>query len=418
MRCTFISACALATMMVTATRAAAQDSSFTLARAIAAGRAASAELAAAQAARDAAVARARQAGAFANPVLSYSREQTGSGGATTSQDVIAVDQVVENPGLRGARRDAMRYRVIAAEARVQGVQAEVDFDVTRAYAQGMAGARRSALAEQARRAFASALVTTERRLREGDISGLQARRVRLEAARYAALRGEAVLASRTAQLTFAMLTGLPLDSSASLGAPVLTDAAALPPDSLIGLALQWRGDLAAASAEVDVMRAEARVAGRERLPHATLTLGSKSEDAIGGARLSGFVAGVALPLPLWDRRGAAVEATVAETRREYAEWAGLRRRIAREVTEASEALRSVQEQLQALGPELQGDASAALRSAQLAYTEGELTLLEWLDTVRAYYETEAAIANLRAELLVRAAALGRAVGVTMIRELR
>lgn len=418
MRCTFISACVFAITMVTATSAAGQDSAFTFARAISAGRAASAELAAARAALDAAMARARQAGAFANPVLSYNREQTGTGAATTSQDVIAVDQVVENPGVRAARRDATRFRVAAAEARVRNIEAGVDFEVTRAYAQSLAGARRAALADQARRAFAAALATTERRLREGDISGLQARRVRLEAARYTALRSEAVLASRAARLAFATLTGLSMDSTATLSAPVLTDVASRPADALIVIALQSRGDLAVASAEVDVTRAEARVAGRERFPHATLTVGSKSEEAVGGERLTGFVAGVSLPLPLWDRRGAAVDAAVAEARREYAEWAGLRRRIAREVIEAAEAVTSVQEQLQTLGPALQADAAAALRSAQVAYSEGELTLLEWLDTVRAYYETESSIANLRAELLIHAAALGRAVGVNMIRELR
>ena len=418
MRCTYITACAFAIAMVTATSAAGQDSAFTFTRAITAGRAVSAELAAARAALDAARARARQAEAFANPVLSYNREQTGTDAATTSQDVIAVDQVVENPGIRAARRDAARFMIAAAEARVRSIEGDIDFEVTRAYAQSLASARRAALADQARRAFAAALVTAERRLREGDISGLQARRVRLEAARYTALRGEAVLASRAAHLTFATLTGLSIDSTATANAPVLTGVASLPADSLIVIALQSRGDLAAASAEVDVMRAESRVAGRERLPHATLTVGSKTEESIGGERLNGFVAGVSLPLPLWDRRGAAAEATVAETRREYAEWAGLRRRIAREVTEAAEAVRSVQEQLQTLGPALQADAAAALRSAQVAYTEGELTLLEWLDTVRAYYETETSIANLRAELLIRAAALGRAVGLKTIRELR
>ena len=418
MRCTLIPACALAITIVTAGSAAGQDSSLTYAGAIAAGRAASAELAAAQAALDAARARARQSGAYSNPVPSYNREQAGSGGATTSQDVIAVEQVVENPGVRSARRDAMRFRVIAAEARVRSVEAGVDFEVTRAYAHSVASARRAELAEQARRAFAAALTVTERRLREGDISGLQARRVRLEAARYAALRGEAMLASRTARLAFAMLTGVPMDSTATLSAPALTDAALLPADSLIPLALLSRGDLMVASAEVDVMRAEARVAERERLPHATLTLGSKREEPIAGERLNGFVAGVALPLPLWDRRGAATQASVADARREYAEWAGLRRRIAREVTEASDALQSAQEQLDAIGPALQADAATALQSAQVAYTEGELTLLEWLDTARAYYETETAIANLRAEVLIRAASLGRAVGVNMIRELR
>jgi outer membrane protein TolC len=90
----------------------------------------------------------------------------------------------------------------------------------------------------------------------------------------------------------------------------------------------------------------------------------------------------------------------------------------REVTEAAESFRAVQDQLRTLSPSLQADAASVLRSAQVAYAEGELTLLEWLETVRAYYETETAIANLRAELIIRAATLERAVGTPFIQELR
>lgn len=403
--------------VATTSPAIAQDST-ALGRAVAAGRAASADVAAARAALDAARGRARQAGAHLNPVLSYSREQTSASGASTAQDVIAVDQSIENPGLRGARRDAARHRVAAAEARVRAAEAESDLAVTRAFAQAIAGRRRAALADQAATVFGAAVVTSERRLREGDISGFAARRIRLEAARYSALRAEATLASHSATLALATLTGAEVPTVADVPVPDAAPLAALSADSLVALALRHRGDLAAAAADVDAWRAEARVAERERLPHATLTIGTKTEEPVAGERLSGFVAGVALPLPLWDRRGGAVQAQVAESRRRDAEWRGLRRRVAREVDEALASLRAVQDQLRALSPSLQGDAAAALRSAEVAYAEGELTLLEYLDTVRAYYETETSIANLRAELLVRAAVLEHAVGTHFIQERR
>jgi cobalt-zinc-cadmium efflux system outer membrane protein len=418
---TFGRSCAVVALAgVAAAQASAQSRPDTLSlqRARAAGRAVSAELAAAQAALDVARGRVRQAGAFPNPVLSYNREQTGASGASTSQDVIAVDQAIENPSLRSARGDAARFRARAAEARVRAAEADVDLEVTRAWARSQASARRAGLADQAARAFGAAMTTSERRLQEGDISGFAARRIRLEAARYAALRAEAVLESRTANLALGVRTGLPVDSSTVLLPPSLNDQMLQPADTLIVTALLSRADLAAASAEVDAARADARISEGERFPAATLTLGSKTEQPVAGERLSGFVAGIALPLPLWDRRGGATEAQVSEARRRYVEWGGLRRAVGREVQEATMALRAVQEQLRLLGPTLQADARSALRAAQVAYSEGELTLLEWLDTVRAYYETETSIANLQAELLVRAAALERAVGTNVFPELR
>lgn len=416
---TFRRSCAaIAFVGVAAAQASAQsrEDTLSLARARAAGRSASAELAAMQAALDVARGQARQAAAFPNPVLSYSREQAGASGASTSQDIISVDQPIENPGLRSARGDAARFRVRAAEARVRAAEFDVDLEVTRAWARSQASARRADLAHQAARAFAAAMATSERRLQEGDISGFAARRIRLEAARYAALRAEAVLESRSANLALTARTGLPVDSATVLVSPPLS-AFLLPPDSLIVTALMSRADLAAASAEVDAARADARISEGERLPSAMLTVGHKTEQPLAGERLSGFVAGIALPLPLWDRRGGATGAQVAEARRRYVEWGGLRRTVGREAQDAALSLLAVQEQMRALGPALQADAQTALRSAQVAYSEGELTLLEWLDTVRAYYETETSIAHLRAELVVRAAVLERAIGRHIFQEL-
>ncbi|MDQ3673079.1 MAG: TolC family protein, partial [Gemmatimonadota bacterium] len=146
-----------ATLLALAQSLRAQDTtSLALPRARALARTASPELAAARHSVDAARGRARQAGAFMNPVLSYDREQTGEGGESTSQEIIAIDQTIEAPGLRTARRDAARLRVTLAEARLRGAEAQLDLDVTRAFAHAVAARRRAELADQAARAFATA----------------------------------------------------------------------------------------------------------------------------------------------------------------------------------------------------------------------------------------------------------------------
>jgi outer membrane protein TolC len=91
----------------------------------------------------------------------------------------------------------------------------------------------------------------------------------------------------------------------------------------------------------------------------------------------------------------------------------VRRRITREVLEAQDALSAVEQQRSLLAPQLGVPAAAALRSAQVAYAEGEITLLEWLDAVRAYHEAESAFANLVAESLIRRATLERVVSAQL-----
>ncbi|MGZ8454977.1 MAG: TolC family protein, partial [Gemmatirosa sp.] len=124
-----------------------------------------------------------------------------------------------------------------------------------------------------------------------------------------------------------------------------------------------------------------------------------------------FVAGISIPLPMFDRRAGAIEAAEAEARRVVAEGDVVRRRITREVADAADALRAVEEQRAALAPHLGDGAQIALRAVQASYAEGEITLVEWLDAVRAYQDAESTYATLQAEVAVRRAALARAIGL-------
>jgi len=387
----------------------------------AAARRVSPDLAAARAALDAASARARQAGALTNPTLSYAYEQTSAGGQRNSQSIALMEQPLELTGVRGARHDAARLRQEAAEADLRAVEGQVGFEVTRAYALAQAAHERMTLADRAATAFDRAQRVTGARLAAGDVSGYEARRIRLEGARYAALRAEAALARRTAFMALAALVGAPADS---LVLPALAPPESLPPaspatsrDSILTLALGRRPELLAAERHAAAALADARAAGRERIPVPIASAGWKTERVTtGGARLDGFVAGISLPLPFWNRRDGAVAAAGADARRRAAEVDIVRRRIAREVEEAYAALRAAEEEVARLSPALGPEATAALRAAEGAYTEGEIALVEWLDAVRAYHEAESILVTLRAELYVRRAALERATGGTLFED--
>ncbi|MDQ3138424.1 MAG: TolC family protein, partial [Gemmatimonadota bacterium] len=156
-----------------------------------------------------------------------------------------------------------------------------------------------------------------------------------------------------------------------------------------------------------------RVAGAERIPTPVLSGGFKGERLATGESLRGFVAGVSLPLPLWDRRGGAIAAVGAEASRRNAELEGARRQAAREIEDAYASHQAIAGQLAVLQGQLGEDASKARQAAEAAYAEGEIGLLEWLDSVRAYQEAETTYATLRAEYVARRAALERATGATL-----
>lgn len=378
-------------------------------------RSASPELSAAREAVAAARGRELQAGAFPNPALAYSTERTSGGGGTNRQQIVGFEQPLELAGQRGARREAAELRRRAAQARLESAQAMLDFEVAKAYALTVAAERRAALARQAASAFAEAGRVSQQRLAAGDVSVYADRRLRLEAARYAALESESVLARRSARVALSALVAASTDSISAMSA-VLSDSLPflVPPMSLAILrtvALRARSDYKEVSLEAEASAAEARVVSRDRIPTPVISAGYKQEDAAGIVEsLNGFAAGFSIPLPIWDRKKGAVAAADAEGRRAAAEREIVRRRVVQQVAEAHDALLAVEQQRAILAPQLGAQSAAALRSAQVAYAEGEVTLLEFLDAVRAYHEAESAYAALIGESLIRRAGLERVIG--------
>src|SRR5215207_2506319 len=396
----------------------------TLAAAQDAARRSSPDLRSAREAVAAAAGRERQAGAFANPTLAYGREQVARGGQSNAQDIAQLEQPLEIGGQRAARRSSAALRRAAVEARLAATTSQLDFEVARAYALAVAADRRARVAEQTTGSFTEAQRVSDRRLAAGDVSGYTARRLRLEAVRYAARRASAALERRSTRVALATLMGLTTLAVDSLALPTelqepAGEAATLPAtEDLLARADSSRADLRAAALEAEAVAAEARLTARDRIPTPTLSAGYKGErvaDSVGGsgARFGGFVAGLSIPVPLFDRRAGAIEAATADARRAIAETEVVRRRVTREVTDAVDALHAAETQRAALAPYLGDDARLALRAVQVSYAEGEITLAEWLDAVRAYQDAEITYVTLQAEVAVGRAALVRAVGAPL-----
>jgi len=381
------------------------------------------ELRAAREAVSAAAARERQAGAYANPTLAYGLERTSRAGETNAQAIAQVEQQLEIGGQRAARREVARLRRDDASTRLSLVAARLDFDVASAFARAVAAEQRERLAEQTSVALAEARRVSEQRLAAGDVSGYVARRLRLEAGRFAAIRAAATMdrhATRRALATLLGLSGTAGDTITLPNAPpiIADSSAAAAVDSLIERAIRSRPELRLAALDVATAAAEEQLVARERVPTPTLSAGYKGERVADPARgsLTGFrgiVAGLSIPLPLFDRRVGAIEAAAADTRRVRAEGDIVRRRVTEEVVDALQGLRTVEAQRAALAPHLGEQAQIAVRAVHASYAEGEITLVEWLDAVRAYQEAESMYVSLQAEVAVRKAALARAVGAPL-----
>lgn len=352
----------------------------------------------------------RQAGAMPNPALSGDLERTTQGDDRNVVTTVRLAQPLDIWGARSARSETAALRRQAAEATLAVVEADLDVEVVRAWTGTVAATQRAGLAGRVLAAFDTALRVSAERLGAGDVSGYSHRRLQLEAARYAAWQAEAQLQADAARRTLAVL----IDSGAAptFRLPDSLRVTPLTPDSARFASAALRPAVRAAAFAAASAEQAATVVARERIPVPTVVGGYKAEQMPGGRETwTGFLAGLSFPLPLWDRRAAARDAAVATG--EAARWqaTAAEREAGRDLAMALEEVRTVEVQSGQLGQRLGFEARQALEALQVSWREGEITLLEWLDGVRAWHDAFAAYTTLQAERLLRRANLARAAGL-------
>ena len=348
-----------------------------------------------------AASRAREAGTgrYPNPGLAWSREHIpGDGPLAEREDTFALSLPIELGGARNAQS-------ALAEAETREARADVTLTTTRAalhalelFYEAIAGREHAQIARSHAERLTEAERVLARRVAEGSASGYELARLQLEAELAHSAQSE------REGLALAKLTEL---------------------SGLLGLSpadLELRGDLAtrehtdapAASRALREVQAAQSAAARAQdsagsawLPPLEAHVGPKLASA-GGKDAVGYVAGLSLELPLFDRKqGLDAEAaalnTRLRTRRE-----GIARTADQVMARAHGQLERMRAELLRFDQATAARATEVTRAAEAAYREGRLSVLELLDAQRMQTSLEERKLELRlsakhAELLLRAA---------------
>lgn len=372
----------------------------TLVQALEAASARSPAIIAARADVAAAEARIRQAGYRSNPELSVQVENFGGTGELrglrSTETTVAVSQRLDLGGRRSARVAAARAGVALARLRLAIAQADLAQNVRQEFARAVTA--RSELEQSEERVeWAKELARVAGILvdagREPPLRSLRARsalaqaRAELEAARANELAARSILGS---------LFGLGSPVEAVIGPIIDLSPSAVAVDRSLEVALA-EAERAAAVAEVELQRTQRRL-----------------DPAVGGGVRHvretgdvGFVAGLSLPLPVFDRN----RGNIAAARQALAAAEARRAVVLANVTargrNAIAAVEAAQRRVEALDQNAIPEAREALRLSEVAYAEGKASLTELLDAQEAYRTAQSSLNEARLALAIATAELGR-----------
>jgi outer membrane protein, heavy metal efflux system len=343
---------------------------------------------------------ARQSAALPNPTISYESENFGGSNnfarVSPVQNTVGLSETVEIGGKRSARIAAEAANVQAAKAGYEQVRADFARDLAIAYVGCEAAELRVNLVQ-------------EELARAGE--DLRAARLLVEAGRESELRSiqaqaaltntQADLESARADLSEALINVSTLAGTSQPYTDVrplllrAADTLTLPSEEIPPQAPALR----TAEAERDAAARRLEVERKRPISDITVSVGSRR---LAGLDATALVAGVSVPLPIFDRNRGAIAAQLSELHAADARLTSVRLEVQGNWRAAFAQARAANSRLKASN-ESEAAAREAYRLGRIGYEAGRTPLIELLAIRRALSETqfrsvEARLARVRAEI--------------------
>lgn len=326
------------------------------------------------------------AGQAPNPVLSYSATDysprngigRGSFGDKRLDQTVQIQQPLERGNRRELRRSGAEALEQAARADYADARRQQRLALHQAWFDWLAASEKKRLLAETADLYKRGMVSTDLRLRLGDIARVEASRLRIEALRAENEARSAVAEYDKARAEVAFLLG-------TNDADRLEPALEWPPLQLAALAasgsaLDERPDVRAAGSRVQASNQRRELA--RSLTTRDITVGALVERD--PSVVPGVTYGITVSLPLFVRYGYEGEQARAESDYYAAIEDGerLRQSVATEIGRARADLAAATEKLQRIEAETLPQAREVGAASEFAYKKGALNLTDLLDARR------------------------------------
>jgi len=334
-----------------------------------------------------------------NPAFSANAEDyrlfsSNKGAFFQTQEITArVDQEIETAGKRRLRTQVADLRMQAQQAAYESAVLALSLEVRRAYFQGVLAQTNLEVSETILQEIDRIVELNRVRLKQGDISGVELKRVEVERLKFMDDVFAARLALANAKSTLLTSLGTPMSSTNFkfsedlLADPQqLTAQEGIPPllalDELERQAIARRPDLKAALLEQ--RRADTETLRQRAIRSPNITVGGGYKRNLDE---NSVVYGMTIPLKIFNRNEGGMARALAEQERAGSLAAQTTNQILLELRKAYNAVQVHRERVTYIETESIKKADETQQIVTAAYRLGGADLINLLDAERAYRET-------------------------------
>jgi cobalt-zinc-cadmium efflux system outer membrane protein len=145
-----------------------------------------------------------------------------------------------------------------------------------------------------------------------------------------------------------------------------------------------------------------------RVPNLTISLGPRWFEETGH---SAWVAGISLPIPIFDRNQGARNAAEFELKRTRRDAEARKISLETELAAGLQRLSAAQLENETMEREVVPAAEVAFKATELGYSEGKFSFLDVLDSQRALFESRSLLLDSREEYALTRTEIERLVGL-------
>ncbi|WP_035541851.1 TolC family protein [Hyphomonas oceanitis] len=351
---------------------------------------------------------ATQAGRRLNPALSVELEEFSGSGPLTGFDraetTIAIEQTVRLGGKRQRAQAAARALTALASAECAVILREVELQGTVLFFEYVAALEDAELLEEAAETSEKLAETVRRRVAAG--AAPPPEQSRADSAT-ASARADAVFAWGLVEQRRYALAAIWGQSDPLFNTAIVEDSVvgALADPGNRSLHPQVRRAAASAAAS----RAAADVERAEAMPNVTFTAGMRRFEETGD---SAIVAGVSVPLPLFDRNRDSARAADLRAQASQMNRAAVEARLLAEQRAAIAAVTAARQRLSLLEDTALPNAIAAFEASMHGYAVGKFDLTTTIDARSALIDTQRAVLDAKTTLRIETARLKSLIGDT------